>query len=389
MSTQLGVEVFLESQLQLVANKHVGLVACPSSVDHQLRSTADRLYQHPDIKLVALFGPEHGLRGDAQAGSHIASYVDPLTKLPVHSLYGKTRQPTPEMLQGLDTIIIDLQDGGVRFYTFLATTLNVMGIAKQEGCSVIILDRPAPINAERIEGPILDPAYTSFVGPYPIPVRYGMTIGEIAQLINEQFDIHCDLTIIEMQGWSRNQWFDETDVPFIPSSPNLPTLSAMTVYPGTCLIEGTNISEGRGTTKPFEYIGAPWIEAEALAEQLNDLGLEGVRFRPVYFVPTFSKYQGELCAGVQVFVTDRNHFQPFKTILHVLQNIKTAYPDHFEWRASWGSGEQNPIDLLCGGNTVREHLNANSPITELVATWQEELQAFSQLRAKFMLYQAS
>ncbi len=389
MITQLGVEVFLEKQLDQVAKKRIGLVACPSSIDHQLCSTADCFYKHPDINLVALFGPEHGLRGNAQAGGHIDSYIDPLTNLPVYSLYGKTRHPTPEMLHGLDIIIIDLQDGGVRFYTFLATTLNVMSMAKQEDCSVIILDRPAPINADRVEGPMLDPLYTSFVGPYPMPVRYGMTIGEIARLVNEQYEINCDLTVITMQDWSRNQWFDETGIPFIPSSPNLPTLTAMTVYPGTCLVEGTNISEGRGTTKPFEYIGAPWIEAESLADQLNDLGLDGIRFRPVYFVPTFSKYEGKLCTGVHVFVTDRDRFQPFITMLHVLHVIKTTYPDHFAWREPWGSEERNPIDLLCGSNTVREHLNANSPITELVESWQGELQAFTQLRARYLLYPAS
>ena len=388
MSTQLGVEVLFESRLDLIAGQRIGLVACPSSVDHDLQTTVDRLHQHPSVDLVALFGPEHGLRGDAQAGKKVRTYTDSLTNLPVYSLYGETRQPTAEMFQDLDIIVIDLQDGGVRFYTFLATTFNVMVTARNQNRSVVILDRPAPITAKYIEGPILDPKYASFVGPYPVPIRYGMTLGEIACLVNEEFSIHCDLTVVPLQDWSRDLWFDQTDIPFIPSSPNLPTLSTMTIYPGSCLIEGTNLSEGRGTTRPFEYIGAPWLHAEPLAEQLNNLALEGVRFRPVYFVPTFSKYAGELCAGVHIFVSDRECFQPLLTILHVLQRIKQNYPDDFEWRPAWSSndGAKPPIDLLCGGNAVRKHLNANRPITDLVASWQASHVEFLKQRVNYMLY---
>ena len=252
MTTKLGLEVLLESQLDLVAGKRVGLVACPSSVDRQLRSSVELLHQHPDVNLAALFGPEHGIRGDAQAGAKVDSTADPLTQLPVHSLYGKTQRPSPDMLRDLDLIIIDLQDGGVRFYTFLATALYVMEAARAAGISVVILDRPAPINGARVEGPMLDPAYASFVGPAPLPIRYGLTLGELARLRNEQ-DIHCDLTVVPLQNWSRPMWYDQTGLPFIPSSPNLPTLGAMTLYPGTCVVEGTNLSEGRGTTRPFEY----------------------------------------------------------------------------------------------------------------------------------------
>ena len=389
MKIQLGLEVFLDSQIDAIIDKRVGLVACPSSVDHNLRSAVELLYEHPAVNLVALFGPEHGLRGDAQAGNHVGTYIDTLTTLPVHSLYGETHKPSVEMLDNLDTIVIDLQDGGVRFYTYLATITNIMNAASEQGKSVILLDRPAPITASRIEGPILDPEFASFVGPYPIPIRYGMTIGEISRLINDHFKISCDLTVVPMKNWSRDQWFDETGIPFIPSSPNLPTLTSMTLYPGTCLIEGTNMSEGRGTTKPFEYLGAPWIDAESLADALNELDFAGVRFRPVYFVPTFSKYEGELCAGVHVYITDRDRFQPITTILHLIQIVKTTYPTDFMWRKPWDSSKRNPIDLLCGGNMVREHLNANSSITELEETWQGELRSFSQLRAKYLLYPAT
>ncbi len=385
MTTKLGLEVLLDSQLDLVAGKRVGLVACPSSVDRHLRSSVELLHKHSDVNLVALFGPEHGIRGDAQAGAKVESSIDPLTQLPVHSLYGKTQRPAPEMLRGLDAIIIDLQDGGVRFYTFVATAFYVMEAAREAGISVVILDRPAPLNGRRVEGPILDPDYRSFVGPAPLPIRYGLTIGELARLRNER-DIHCDLTVIALQDWSRQMWYDETGLPFVPSSPNLPTLDAMTLYPGACLIEGTNLSEGRGTTRPFEYIGAPWIEAESLAGQLNRLDLAGARFRPVYFAPTFSKHQGELCAGAHIFVTDRERFQPVAAMLQVLQTLKQSYPESFSWRKSWIPGRQRPIDLLWGSDSLRRHIDADLPVDELIASWQPALQQFERLREDYMLY---
>lgn len=386
MTTKLGLEVLLESRLDLVAGKRVGLVACPSSVDRHLRSSVELLHEHPDINLVALFGPEHGIRGDAQAGAKVDSAVDPLTQLPVHSLYGKTQRPTAEMLRDLDTIIIDLQDGGVRFYTFVATALYVMGAARAAGISVVVLDRPAPINGARVEGPMLDPDYSSFVGPAPLPIRYGLTIGELARLSNERDAVNCDLTVVPLGNWTRGMWYDDTGLPFVPSSPNLPTLDAMTLYPGTCLIEGTNLSEGRGTTRPFEYIGAPWIEAESLADQLNALELAGVRFRPVYFAPTFSKHQGELCAGAHVYVTDRERFQPVAAMLQVLQTLKQSYPDSFSWRKSWIPGRQRPIDLLWGSDQLRRHIDAGLPVDELIASWQPALQQFERLRGDYMLY---
>lgn len=385
MTTKLGLEVLLESQLDLVAGKRVGLVACPSSVDRDLRGSVERLHEHSAINLVALFGPEHGIRGDAQAGAKVDSTVDPLTQLPVHSLYGKTQRPSPDMLRDLDLIIFDLQDGGVRFYTFVATALYVMQAAREAGISVVVLDRPAPITGTRVEGPMLDPAYHSFVGPAPLPIRYGLTIGELARLRNEQ-DIHCDLTVVPLRNWSRAMWYDDTSLPFIPSSPNLPTLDAMTLYPGTCLIEGTNLSEGRGTTRPFEYIGAPWIKAESLAAELNRLTLAGARFRPVYFVPAFSKYQGQLCAGVHVYVTDREHFQPVNAMLRILQTLKRSYSDSFQWRKPWIPGRQRPIDLLWGSDRLRRHIDADRPVAELSAAWQPGLQQFKKLSGDYMLY---
>ena len=385
MTIKLGLEVLLESQLHLVAGKRVGLVACPSSVDRHLRSSVELLHEHSAVNLVALFGPEHGIRGDAQAGAKVESSVDPLTQLPVHSLYGKSQRPAPDMMHGLDAIIIDLQDGGVRFYTFVATAFYVMQAAREAGISMIILDRPAPINGNSVEGPVLNPDYVSFVGPAPLPIRYGLSIGELTRLRNER-DIHCDLTVVPLQDWSRQKWYDETGLPFVPSSPNLPTLDAMTLYPGTCLIEGTNLSEGRGTTRPFEYIGAPWIEAESLAAKLNRLDLAGALFRPVYFVPTFSKHQGELCAGAHIYVTDRERFQPVAAMLRVLQTLKRSYSDRFRWRKPWIPGRQRPIDLLWGSDSLRGHIDADLPVDELIASWQPALQQFERLRRDYMLY---
>jgi len=249
-----------------------------------------------------------------------------------------------------------------------------------------VLDRPAPINGGIVEGPVLDTNYTSFVGPYPVPIRYGLTIGEMACLFNEAFAIGCDLTVVPMQNWQRRFWFDQTGLPFVPPSPNLPTLSSMTVYPGTCLVEGTNLSEGRGTTKPFEYIGAPWLQAEPLARELNDLELEGVRFRPVYFTPTFHKYQGQPCEGVHIFVTDRECFRPVAMILRMLAHIKQQYAQDFAWREPWTQGGRYPIDLLSGGDTVRKYVDSGKLISDLFSQWLPGLEAFARLRARFLLY---
>jgi len=387
MRVTLGLERFLAEPPAVVRGRRVGLVASASSVDPDLVSTVERLHAARDFTLAALFGPEHGLRGEAQAGEKVATAIDPLTGLPMYSLYGDAKKPTPEMLAGLDALVVDMQDGGVRFYTYLYTMAYAMQAAAEAGLPVVVLDRPTPLGGLKIEGPVLDPAYASFVGLYPIPIRYGMTIGETARLFNEVFGIGCDLTVIPLGGWERAMWYDQTGLPFIPPSPNLPTLSALTLYPGTCLIEGTNLSEGRGTTKPFEYLGAPWITGpERLAQDLNGLELPGVRFRPVYFTPTFSKYAGQSCRGVQVYVTDREIFEPVTTILHLIRQVRLAYPDQFGWREPWEAGGHHPIDLLTGGDTVRRHLDANRPVSELVAGWQAPLRAFAELRGRVLLY---
>ena len=288
------------------------------------------------------------------------------------------------MLRDLDVIIIDLQEAGVRFYTFVATMLYVMEAAAAAGIGVLVLDRPAPINGRRLEGPLLDPEFASFVGPAPLPIRYGMTIGELALLLNES--VGCDLHVVPLRNWKRNMWYDQTGLPFIPSSPNLPTLDAVTLYPGACLIEGTNLSEGRGATRPFEYFGAPWIDAEALAVRVNALELAGLRFRPVYFVPTFGKHQAELCAGVHVYVTNRDRFRPVDAMLHVLQALKRVYPDDFKWRSPWVPGRRRPIDMLWGSDRLRRWLDADRPVDQLIESWRADLGDFAKRREAFLLY---
>lgn len=382
----VGLEVLLDSRTGIIAGKRAGLLTHPGGIDHQLASTVERLHRHPAVYLARLFGPEHGLRGESQAGDAVSGYTDAITGLPVFSLYGSTRKPTPEMLDGLDVLIVDLQDAGVRFYTYLSTLAYAMQAAADQRLPIIVLDRPAPLNGLRVEGPVLDPQYASFVGLYPIPLRYGMTIGEMARLFNTAFSIGCDLTVIPLAGWRRGLWYDDTDMPFVPASPNLPTLTSLLLYPGTCLIEGTNISEGRGTTRPFEYIGAPWIDAEPLAQALNDLKLPGARFRPVYFVPTFSKYTGELCAGVHVYVTDRDQMRPVEVGLHIIRQIRALHPESFAWAESWGESQHRPIDLLTGSRRVREHLDSGSAVADLAASWESDLRVFRQMRESFMLY---
>ncbi|GAB4576405.1 MAG: DUF1343 domain-containing protein [Anaerolineae bacterium] len=383
----LGLENFLADPREYVQDRRVGLVVSASSFDHRLVSTVERMHAAPQVMLTALFGPEHGLRGEAQAGEKVAASRDHVTGLPVYSLYGDSRKPTPDMLADVDVLVIDMQDAGSRFYTYLYTMAYVMQAGAEHNRSVVVLDRPAPLGGLAVQGPVLDPAFASFVGLYPLPVRYGMTIGECARLFNTAFGIGCDLTVVPMRGWQRTMWYDDTDLPFIPPSPNLPTLDSLICYPGTCLVEGTSLSEGRGTARPFEYIGAPWIAApEQLAADLNALELPGVRFRAVYFRPSFSKYAGEICRGVHVFVTDRQVFHPVETGVTLLQVIKARYPADFTWREPWTPGGHYPIDLLYGSSQLRDHLEASLPVDALVQAWEPQCDAFEALRADFLLY---
>src|SRR6185436_12713586 len=308
---KLGLEVLLESKLNLLQGARVGLIVNPASIDSRFRHAADRFHQHPQINLTALFGPQHGIRGETQDNMiEWQSFRDKRTGLPAYSLYGETRKPTPEMLDGVDVLVFDIQDVGTRVYTFIYTMALAMEAARDCGKRFVVLDRPNPINGVQIEGNILEPEFQSFVGMFPIPMRHGMTIGELALIFNQEFGIGCDLEVVQMEGWHRNMWFEDTGLPWVMPSPNMPTVDTAIVYPGTVMFEGTNISEGRGTTRPFELTGAPWPIAERFAEQLNALKLDGVLFRPAVFEPTFQKHARTTCAGAQMQVLDRRTFRP-------------------------------------------------------------------------------
>ena len=400
-----GVEVFLEKYLDLVRGKRVGLITNPTGADSRLRSTVDLLARHPAVKLVALYGPEHGVRGDAQAGEYVRFYDDPVYHLPVFSLYGQSMKPEPGMLKnidesmrsfdtksagkapegsmvrGIDVMIYDIQDVGMRVYTYIATMAFAMQACAESGIDFIVLDRPDPINGLDMEGPILEyPGHSSFVGLYPIPERFGMTMGELARLFNDKFLApKAKLTVIPMEGWERTMWFDQTGLPWIIPSPNMPTLDTAMVYPGQVYFEGTNVSEGRGTTRPFELFGAPWINGYALAAKLNALRLPGAAFREAWFTPTFSKFQGQLCGGCQVHVTDRSSYRSFATALHVIKAIRDMYPDKFEFHKDY-------FDQIMGTSKVREALQAGQTVPAVLEGLKSGIAAFAELRKPYLLY---
>ena len=390
MKVRPGIEVLLHEKKELLAGSRVAAVVHPASVFPSLEHTADVLFAEPSIHLVSLFGPQHGARGEKQDNMVESQfYQDPDTGLPVHSLYSETRRPTEEMLCGVDALIFDLQDVGARVYTFIHTMAYCMQACAACGKKMVVADRPNPINGVNLEGGLLDPEFCSFVGLYPIPMRHGMTIGELALMYNTEFGIGCDLTVIPMQGWRRGHWFDHSGLPWVMPSPNLPTLDSATVYPGMVLIEGTLISEGRGTTRPFELVGAPSINARPLAQQLNRLHLAGVHFRPVYFEPTFQKHAGVMCGGVQLHVWDRDAFEPFLTGIAVISTIKRMFPDAFQWRRPPYEYETRrmPIEILCGGSRIRGQIESGAPIEDIRERWQEELQRFRLQRAPYLLYE--
>ena len=328
---QLGCERLLASNA--LDGKRVGLVCNPASVDSGLGHVADLFAQHPRIHLAALFGPQHGFRSDVQDNMIETRHgQDDVRRVPVYSLYSETREPTAKMLAGLDALVIDLQDVGSRIYTFIYTMANCLIAARKHGIKAIVCDRPNPIGGIAVEGPMLVPGFESFVGQYAIPMRHGMTMGELAQLFNAEFGIGADLDVARMDGWPRDMYFDATGLPWVMPSPNMPTLDSAVVYPGCVLLEGTNVSEGRGTTRPFELVGAPWAMAERFADGMNRTGLPGVRFRPAIFEPTFQKHSRTACGGCQVHVTDRQAFRPVETGVALIAAFRAADPDRFKWR---------------------------------------------------------
>jgi uncharacterized protein YbbC (DUF1343 family) len=383
----LGSERLLASTA--LNGARVGLVSNPASVDRQLRHIADHLAVHQDTRLAALFGPQHGFRSDVQDNMIETRHAhDEVRRVPVYSLYSDVREPTAEMLRDLDLLVIDLQDVGVRIYTYIYTMANCLKAARRHGLKVIVCDRPNPIGGLLVEGPVLVPGFESFVGMYPIPMRHGLTIGEIARLFNEEFGIGADLEVIKMEGWRREMYWDDTDLTWIISSPNIPTFDTTTVYPGGVLFEGTNVSEGRGTTRPFELIGAPWVVAERFAETMNRRDLPGVYFRPAVFEPTFQKHAGTACAGVQPHVLDRRTFRPVEAGVALIEAFRASDPNQFRWKAPpyEYEYEKMPIDCLAGSSTLREQIDAGVPAHEIAASWEDSVEAFTRVRAQFLLY---
>ncbi|RKL66593.1 hypothetical protein CR203_15010 [Salipaludibacillus neizhouensis] len=380
----LGIDILLEDQIDLISGKKVGLVTNPTGVDQELNSIVDLLFEHPEVDLTALYGPEHGVRGDAQAGDYVKFYIDDRTDLPVYSLYGETRKPTADMLEDVEVLLFDIQDVGTRFYTYIYTMAYVMEAAEENDIPVVVLDRPNPIGGDKVEGPVLDPEFESFVGMYPIPLRHGMTVGELAYLFNDEFGIGADLTVVKMDGWERWMHYDDLPLHWVPQSPNMPTLDTALVYPGAALIEGTNASEGRGTTRPFELIGAPYMDSTELAATLNELSLSGVTFRAASFTPAFSKHAGELTNGVQIHIDDRDQFKPVETGLHILATLQDLYPDDFEFTNPWGSFF---FDNLIGNGETRQSILDGEPVEEIINSWQSSLDDFKDLRQGYILYE--
>jgi uncharacterized protein YbbC (DUF1343 family) len=389
MTVRTGIEILLAHKRYLIRDARIGIVVHPASVLPDLRHAADALFGCRDFHLAALFGPQHGARGEKQDNMiESGFYRDPDNHLPVHSLYGDTRRPTEEMMQDIDVLLFDLQDAGTRVYTFIYTMAYCMEACALWGKHMMVLDRPNPINGRQVEGNLLDSEYRSFVGLFPIPMRHGMTTGELARLFNSEFGIHCSLDVIQMEGWQRNHWFDQTGLPWIQPSPNLPTPDSATVYPGTVLIEGTNLSEGRGTTRPFELVGAPYIESRSFAEKLNALGLPGVWFRPAYFQPTYQKWAGEMCGGVQIHVKDREAFEPYLTGIAVIAAAHSLYPESFKWREPPYEYEYEklPIQILCGGRQIPDMLERSTLLSQIRQSWQDDVEAFISRRAPYLLY---
>ncbi len=377
-----GLECLLEDPRRWLGNGRVGLVANPTTVDRDLVHGIDLLHGHPEVDLCQLFGPEHGIRGAAQAMVHVGDTVDPISGLPEVSLYGPTFEslsPTPEHLARIDVLVFDIQDVGARYYTYAATMALCMRFAAGCGIKVVVLDRPNPIGGVQVEGGGLEAGLENFCALYPVPQRHGMTVGELARLYNDAFGIGCELDVVACEGWRRHQYFDETDLPWVMPSPNMPTLDTAIVYPGMCLLEGTNLSEGRGTTRPFELFGAPFVDGEQLADELSGYGLPGVQFRPCVIEPTFEKHAGRRCGAVQIHVRDRRVFNAYRTGLAVLVAAKKLYPTEFAWRTEMYEYRDDvpAVDLLTGIPDVRRAIESGAALEAVVGIAERGTERFA------------
>lgn len=389
MSVLTGLEVLRNDRFKPLDGQRVGLMTNPSAVDRDLRSAYEIFTATPEVNVTALFGPEHGFAGAAPDAEHIASVTDPRTGLPVHSLYGRTFRPTADMLAGLDVLVCDIQDIGVRYYTYTWTVSHILEAAGEHGVRVIILDRPNPLGGVVVDGPQLESAQSSFVGRFPIPVRHGLTLGELAQMINARWNpTPAELTVIPCSGWRREMIWHATGLPWVPPSPNMPHLSTLWHYPGACLVEGTLLSEGRGTALPFEIAGAPWIDPLALAGRLNAeawAGGMGARFRPHTFQPFHSKWSGQTCHGVQVYITDPARWRPIEVWLGVIMTIRAMYPAEFKWLPEHPDTGTQHFDRLIGAAWIRRQMESDAraglpvsaTIGRLAAEWAEDDRAFA------------
>jgi uncharacterized protein YbbC (DUF1343 family) len=383
-----GLEVFLAEPPRWTTGAKFGLLSHPASIDRHFQPAPDLIARRFPGQLRLLFGPQHGFGGEKQ-DNMIASPddLDPRLGIPVVSLYGPRLEPPREALSQLDAVLVDLMDVGTRVYTYGATVAKLMAAAGEVGVKVAILDRPNPIGGTQVEGNLLKPEWTSFVGPYPLPMRHGLTLGELARYYNATQDLGCDLEVIPASGWRRGDYFDDTGLPWVMPSPNLPTLEGAVVYPGQVLLEGTNLSEGRGTTRPFEYFGAPFLEPAGIKAAL-EAPLPGVALREAAFEPTFHKWAGQVCRGFQLHVTDRRAFKPYYTTLALISAILSLYPELFSWRQPpyEYEAERLPFDLLTGDAAVRQALENGTPVIELEASWQRELRQYEEARRLVLLY---
>ena len=378
-----GVEQFIADVPAVVRVKRVGLITNHTGVDSRGVSTIDLVFASRDVKLVALFGPEHGIRGTAADGAKISSAVDRKTGLPVFSLYGDVRRPTPRMLSNVEALLFDIQDVGARPYTYISTMGLAMRAAKEKGIPFVVFDRPNPIGGHIVEGSILDTAFRSFTGMYPIALRHGMTIGELARMFNDRFGIGAELIVVPMRGWKRTMWFDETGLPWVNPSPNIRRLETAIHYPGTVFIEATNLSEGRGTDHPLEQAGAPWLRARAVADSMNAMRLPGVRFEATRFrsVRGTAKYGGVTIPAVRFVITDREAYRPVRTTLRFIELVRRMHPRNFRWQER-GAG----VDRLAGTDALRKAIG-DGRLQKLLDGWEAERAEFARLRQEYLLYE--
>lgn len=388
--TRLGIERLLDEKIGIIRGRRIGLVCNQASVmPDTFAHAADVFGASDEFELTTLFGPQHGIRGDVQYNMIETPHVrDGRTGIMVYSLYSEVREPTEEMLVDVDDIVVDLQDVGCRIYTFIYTMANCMRAAAKYGKRVVVCDRPNPIGGNSVEGNITEHEFKSFVGQFELPTRHGMTIGELARMFNEHFGIGCELEVVEMDGWSRDMWGDQTGLPWVLPSPNIPDMDTCVVFPATVHVEGTELSEGRGTTLPFFLNGAPYIDPQALAAELRKFNFPGVAFREAYFRPTFAEYTGETCGGVQIHVTDRDAFTPVIVGIAMVKTAYDMYPDKFQWRQNAYEYvfDKNPFDVVCGTDKIRKQIESGTPIAEIEADWAAGEAEFTSARAPFLLY---